>query len=292
MYFELNSVSLDTAPGWFTRAIATAGQPCTVEVNGVAIHYLSWGLEQRSKPALVFVHGYRAHARWWDFIVPFFIEHYRVVALDLSGMGDSAPRDTYSADVFVDDILGVIDDAQLDRVTLIGHSFGGARVLGVCARAPWQVQQAIVIDSYVRAMSDPKPDVPMPRQVAEPYPDIASALARFHLTPEQPAVEPFILDYIRRHSLRKVEGGWDWKFDRRLPGIVDPGGLYDQLSHCKIPVDVIQGEFSAVVDFEMAQCLIEQLPNGRGPIVIPDGHHHIMLAQPLALISTLRALLA
>ena len=34
------------------------------------------------------------------------------------------------------------------------------------------------------------------------------------------------------------------------------------------------------------------MKNGRRPIVIPNSYHHVMLDQPLALVSVLRALLA
>jgi pimeloyl-ACP methyl ester carboxylesterase len=38
--------------------------------------------------------------------------------------------------------------------------------------------------------------------------------------------------------------------------------------------------------------MVAALPDASGPIVIPNGYHHLMFDQPIALISTLRALLA
>ena len=77
-------------PGWFIRALETPWEDRTVTVAEVPIHYLYWEAAPESdRPGLVFVHGNGAHAHWWTFLAPFFLEHYRVAALDLSGAGDS-----------------------------------------------------------------------------------------------------------------------------------------------------------------------------------------------------------
>ena len=41
-----------------------------------------------------------------------------------------------------------------------------------------------------------------------------------------------------------------------------------------------------------AERIVACLRHGRGPIVIPQAHHYLMLDQPLALVAALRALLA
>src|SRR3546814_3356341 len=44
------------------------------------------------------------------------------------------------------------------------------------------------------------------------YPDFATARGRYKLSPPQQVGEPFLFDYMAYHSLRRVEGGWSWKF--------------------------------------------------------------------------------
>jgi hypothetical protein len=43
-------------------------------------------------------------------------------------------------------------------------------------------------------------------------------LARFRLMPEQLWDNPFIVEFIGRHSLRRAENGWVWKFDSEAMG--------------------------------------------------------------------------
>ena len=45
---------------------------------------------------------------------------------------------------------------------------------------------------------------------------MGSILERFKLTPDQPTTFSFVLDYIAKHSVEKVNGGYEWKFDDTL----------------------------------------------------------------------------
>src|SRR3954451_22766009 len=82
----------DGAPGWFVRALAAVPEHRCIEVAGARIRYRAWG--PRDAPGVVLVHGGSAHAGWWDHIAPQLPGH-RVVALDLSGHGDSDHREAY-----------------------------------------------------------------------------------------------------------------------------------------------------------------------------------------------------
>ena len=81
---------MSEAPRWFRDAINTPYDEDVVEVDGCPIHYLRWG--DRERPGLVLVHGGAAHAHWWSFVAPQLTNNYHVVALDLSGHGDSGRR--------------------------------------------------------------------------------------------------------------------------------------------------------------------------------------------------------
>ena len=58
-----------------------------------------------------------------------------------------------------------------------------------------------------------------------------------------------------------------------------------------IPVDYLRGESSTVIRPQEAERIVGCLRRGRGPIVIPESYHYLMLDQPLALIAALKALL-
>ena len=53
----------------------------------------------------------------------------------------------------------------------------------------------------------------------------------------------------------------------------------------------VYGDESAIVSHELAHEIVKRIPDCRGPIAIPQSHHHVLLDQPLSLVSALRALL-
>ncbi|WP_370124434.1 alpha/beta fold hydrolase [Arthrobacter sp. MW3 TE3886] len=80
-------------------------------------------------PVLVFAHGFGTDQGMWGKVLPRFADRYRVVLLDHVGSGgsDQSAYDsaTYSTlDAYVDDLMELCGELDLQDVTLIGHSVG------------------------------------------------------------------------------------------------------------------------------------------------------------------------
>jgi pimeloyl-ACP methyl ester carboxylesterase len=278
-------------PEWFTRAIAAPAESRFARVDGAPIHYLSWNAADTDKPALLFAHGFRAHARWWSFIAPFFLSRFRIVSMDFAGMGDSGNRSEYTPLGFVRDIVGVLDHAGFGKATLIGHSFGGGRVARACAEVPERITRAVIIDSHMRLNDEKRSTRPFEIGKRRIYPTFEAARARFRLVPPENRTAPYILDYVARHSLKEIEGGWTWKFDEHLIPKHDDTKTTDILAKISVPVTFIYGDASAIVSRQHAHDIVRHIPNAHGPIAIPESHHHVLLDQPLSLVSALRGVL-
>jgi pimeloyl-ACP methyl ester carboxylesterase len=137
------------APAWFTAAIATAPEERTVRVKGCDIHYLRWGDVER--PGLVLVHGGAAHAHWWSFIAPLLLPQHHVVAVDLSGHGDSGRRPVYAVETWADEVMACADDSGMHGPpVLVGHSMGGLVTIAAGSLHGERLAGAVVVDSPVR----------------------------------------------------------------------------------------------------------------------------------------------
>lgn len=278
-------------PEWFTQAVAAPCESNYVDADGTVLHYLSWNAHETRKPGLLFAHGFRAHARWWSFIAPFFVERYRVAALDFSGMGDSGGRSEYTDENYSRDLLAVIAHARFDRPTIMGHSFGGGRVLHMCAHHPESVERAIIIDSFVQ-LNDGEPKVrPSELRQKKIYPSYEAARARFRLVPAQNRAPDYIVNHVAENSIKRVDDGWSWKFDDTRPRLRVQRNLSSMLASIRTPTAYVYGDNSAIVPHELAHEIVRLIPECRGPIAIPESHHHVMLDQPLSLVAALRALL-
>jgi pimeloyl-ACP methyl ester carboxylesterase len=279
-----------TAPEWFEWAVSQPRRSHYADAGGTRIHYVSWNAADTGKPGLLFLHGFLGHSHWWDFIAPFFTEHFRVYALDFSGMGDSETRDEYATGSFVSDIGAVMRDAGIAPGIAIGHSFGGSRLLQACALAPQAIRRAIVLDSYFALDEDEERPRHERRPPPRPYADEATGIARFRLLPDQ-YCPPWLREHLARHSLRRTDHGWTWRFDPMLRRLPPPEGDLHMLGRITVPVDYVHAECSAVVSAERARRIVAAIPQARGPVTLARAGHHLMLDQPLALVAALRALL-
>ena len=75
-------------------------------------------------PALILAHGGVRTHHDWDACLPALLENHRVIAVDLRGHGSSTVAE-FDLAGSVADIGGIIDELQLVRPTLVGHSLGG-----------------------------------------------------------------------------------------------------------------------------------------------------------------------
>jgi pimeloyl-ACP methyl ester carboxylesterase len=281
-------------PGWFSRALEVAPVSRRISVDGATIHYLLWGGDA-TKPGLVLVHGNGAHAHWWSFLAPFFLDHYRVAAIDLSGMGDSGHRAHYTPESFAAEVVAVIDDAHFGADTIVvGHSFGGFVTLKTGLLHAERLAGIVLVDSAIRPPDfswerDPKRSPVRPKRV---YPDFESALSRFRLMPPQDCDNQYILDYIGRHSIRATEGGYTWKFDDGLFRKFRFANMVDDLANLRCRVGVIYGENSYVFSQDIADFMFKVLGQSVPFAAVPEAQHHLFLDQPLAFVAALRTLLA
>lgn len=280
----------ESAPAWFMKAIAVPTRSHHATADGARIHYLSWNHDETDKPGLVFLHGFRGHARWWSFVAPYFTERFRVYALDFSGMGESDGRETYDPLVFAHDIAAVVRDIGLAQATIVGHSFGGGRLLRLCGEHPELVAHAIVVDSYVHFLDG---TIDRPKLTVNPrklYATYAEAKARYRLTPPDTIAPDYVIDYIAHHSIEAAEGGYRWRFADNLGlNLIEPDGAA-MLQQVRAKVTYLYGAHSRLGSL-LPHKIVSHLPGARGPIAIPEAHHHVMLDQPLALTAMLRGIL-
>lgn len=283
---------------FIARSVARPGTSHHVQAAGIRIHYLEWAGPPQAPPLLL-LHGYLAHAHWWDFVAPWLAMHHRVIAPDFGGMGDSGHRDQYSNAAFTAEIAAIIEATGIRGCTAIGHSFGGRALLHACHAHPELIARAIVVDSRLGSPADPVRGFDEEWRPKKRYPDQATILQRFLLRPLEPAPAA-ALDHMGRQSvMQEPDGQWTWKFDQDVTRLFqqrrdDPRGVDDakELAGLRTPVDFIYGEDSRVVTPARAALLAGCLPEVRSVTCIPASHHHLPVSQPVALVAVLRALLA
>ena len=260
----------------------------SVDVDGTSIAYRAWG--DPAAAGIVLVHGGAAHARWWDHVAPLLADDRRVVALDLSGHGDSGRRDSYKLELWASEVLAVAAEGGISGPpVIIGHSMGGFVALRTASLYGSRLEGAVVIDSPVRDVT-PEERAARERRAFGPlrvYPTREAAMARFRPIPDQPVL-PYVRAHIAATSIRAVSGGWSWKFD---PGIFGrPQFTPALLTKLACRIALFRAE-RGIMSPQLAEVMYDKLGRVAPVIEIPAAGHHVMLDQPIAMVTGIRTLL-
>jgi pimeloyl-ACP methyl ester carboxylesterase len=115
-----------------------------VNAGGLRTHVALAGPEDA--PPLLLVHGWPQN--WWSWreVIPTLAEKHRVIAPDLRGHGwTEVPTAGYDKEQLASDLLALLDALRIDRVTWIGHDWGGWTGLLAGLRAPERFERMLVL---------------------------------------------------------------------------------------------------------------------------------------------------
>jgi non-heme chloroperoxidase len=118
--------------------------PYISAADGTRLHWHEWG----EGAPMLFLSSLGMASQMWQYQMAAFAEQgFRCIALDRRGHGrsDQPPRG-YDCDTFADDIAALIDDLDLDALTLVGHSMAGGEIVRYLSRhGDSRVLRAILI---------------------------------------------------------------------------------------------------------------------------------------------------
>ncbi len=156
----------------------TEPRRASLHAGKTRLSYLEWGGAGR---AALLLHGITSNARTWWRLAPHLVElGYRVVAFDLPGHGESAE----TADHRIEGLARLIGEAAaqlgLDRMLVIGHSWGGAVALAMAAGSDALVERAVLIDPALMGSAEVgKTRVPVfTKGIGSPAAALAPAIAQ------------------------------------------------------------------------------------------------------------------
>lgn len=83
----------------------------------------------------------------WRLAIPVLSRRFRVIAPDIVGFGFTERPEgiRYTLDTWVEHAISVLDALGLERVDLVGNSFGGALSLAVAIRHPRRVRRLVLM---------------------------------------------------------------------------------------------------------------------------------------------------
>ena len=267
-----------------------------VEVEpGRRVSALVWGT---TPPELVLVHGGGQNAHTWDTVA--LALGRPLVAVDLPGHGHSDwPGDSKVLDprAMADDVAAVIRELAPGAGPLVGMSLGGATSLALTAAHPDLVTGLALVDITPGVTREKSSDIAAflagPESFAS-FDEILERTIQFNPTRSESSLRRGVL----HNAVQRDDGTWTWRHQLGRPpdssglhvGSVNFGPLWDDLQGLPVPVLLIRGALSPVVDDADEAEFHRRRPDDR-VITVEGAGHSIQGDRPLELAAILEEFL-
>jgi len=240
-----------------------------------------------SGPALLLIHGVGCNSKSWEPVHAKLAQRFTVIAPDLLGHGESdKPHADYSLPAFANGMRDLLAVLGIDRVTVVGHSFGGGVAMQFAYQYPELVERIVLVNA-----GGVSKDVSLAlRLVAMPMG--AEALAMLRAPGVMPAIRGFgravgaVLGSTRlgrdvTDVVEMLEGFQDpaglAAFARTLRSVVDASGQYVTMLDRSylvqsVPVQIIWGEDDLIIPVDHAHTAHAAIPGSRMEIFEDSGH--------------------
>lgn len=122
------------------------GTNIKITVKNQTVSYNDEG--PKGAPAIILIHGFPFNKSMWNEQMELLTENYRVIAYDVRGFGNSeAGTDDFSIELFVSDLLGLMDALKIEKAMLCGLSMGGYIALNAIENYPKRFNALILCDT-------------------------------------------------------------------------------------------------------------------------------------------------
>jgi 3-oxoadipate enol-lactonase len=245
-------------------------------INGIDLYYEEHG---KGFP-VVLAHGAGGnHLSWWQ-QVPALSRHHRCVTFDHRGWGLSHDADDGGPEVFIDDLIALLDHLEIEQAVLIGQSMGGYSCLGVALAQPQRVKGLLLANTFAG----------MRREVwlaaSEELREGARAIwdrrradgVKRALAPEFPRrhrERAFLYKQIRllnEHGPNRLDATSQVQRFRALERPTDTSATREQLAALAMPVLFVGGEHDEVMPVSLMEIAHSLVPNSRMTVVPGTGH--------------------
>jgi len=262
--------------------------------DGLDLHVLEWSQEG---VALLLLHGFGNDAHIWDDFAPAVAPHYRTLALDHRGHGDSAwdAKRRYEHEVMVADVEAATAALGVERLVIVGHSLGGRVATLFAGRHPERMAGLVLVD--IGPELDPRGILRIRMEVESSQEPVFGSVEEYGrlLSLHYPAAQPKALLRMAQHGLRQLEDGrYVLKMDPALRGAGFSGSpedaalrerqmseaQWDALHRIACPTLVVRGAASDVFSAETAERMVDEVLASGRLAVVPRAGHSVMTDNP------------
>lgn len=248
----------------------------SIHINGNNVYYESYRQHPLSKETIVLIHGFLSSSFSFRRLIPYLINDYNVISIDLPPFGQSGKsrRYKYSYQNLATTVIQLVEGLNLRKVILLGHSMGGQISLYIAHLRPDLVDKVVLLCSSAYL------------EKSKPQLVLASYLPLFHIFVkrwlERSGLEANLQLVVYNQSIidKEMEEGYLAPFLKNdifiaLGKLIRDreGDLpADILSKIQVPCLLLWGEQDRVVPLDIGKKLHKDLKNSQLTVLKETGH--------------------
>lgn len=234
-------------------------------IGQVLVHYELDG--DPAGPPIVFVNSLGTDLRIWDDVVPHLGE-YRLIRYDKRGHGLSdSPEGPYTLADFGDDLAGLLDELEVEKVLVVGISIGGMIALEFAARYGERVRGLVLADTAPQVGTPSKWQERMDGVVEKGMERMAREILPVWFRPSFEGLEPDVHRGHHNMLARMPAGGY-----AASCAALRDGDLRTSIPQIDTQALVLNGDQDVATPPDEARMLADALPNARFAIIDEAGH--------------------
>ncbi|HEY0461753.1 MAG TPA: alpha/beta hydrolase [Pyrinomonadaceae bacterium] len=227
---------------------------------------------------LILIPGFASGAWTWVFQTGELSKYFRVITFDPRGIGKSKietadDAKNLSMETFADDVLGILDDLQIEKANILGASFGGFVAQEFALAFPERLNKLILACTTTGGVNHVKPDIEILRSFApDPSLTVGERIRKF--------IRPAFTDEFNADSADEVEKVCRLRESSEVAEAVYMAQLQtaftfnteDKIGAVRHETLVLSGDKDRVVPMQNSVNLAEKIPNATLKI-IENGSH-------------------
>jgi pimeloyl-ACP methyl ester carboxylesterase len=267
-----------------------------IELRGLRLHYRDWPSKRPGAPTLVLLHGYTGHARSWDAFAAAMTDRYRVLALDQRGHGESAwaGAGQYAIAEMTQDLTAFVAALGLERFTLLGLSMGGMVAMHYAGEKPAALAALVIVDIGPELVASGSGRIQAQQKQTDLFATREAAFAAVRAVSPIPP-EAHLRHRVMNALMMTADGDFTWRYDRVLRSVRElrTRAAEEGWASCAAiaaPTQIIRGEISDILAPEIAERMVQTIPDARLDTVAGSGHS-VPLDKPDGFLEAARAFL-
>jgi (E)-2-((N-methylformamido)methylene)succinate hydrolase len=228
-------------------------------------------------PALLLIHGVGARMDAWDGVVAALGGRFTTIRFDLRGHGDSSkPPGPYSAALFAEDAVALLDHLGIGRCHVAGHSLGAMVALRLALDAHGRVERLALLSAAAGRTEEERQRVMERLAIVEhgiPGEHFHRSLGRW-FSDEFRRANPELLE---RYAARNIEN--DPRAYAAAYHVLATTDQADEAARIRIPTLIVTGEGDIGSNPRMARLLHARIP-GSELEILPGLRHAIPIEAP------------